>query len=161
MLELSITPTGIYSIHEFHDVADNIITASHLEHLHNNLICAIAFNCAREPPEGGVASWVSANDKPQTSLGSKPALSGDAAELRLKAEVKQLPPRDRRRLKAAGIAVDGADGMDGALGLKMQLETYHSAMQMRGPDAAEANKGGLTKTSECSFLVIRSTVTCL
>jgi transcriptional coactivator HFI1/ADA1 len=44
----------------------------------------------------GVAPWVSANDKP-TAL-SKP-IAGDAAEQRLKAEVMQLPARDRRRLK--------------------------------------------------------------
>jgi transcriptional coactivator HFI1/ADA1 len=44
-----------------------------------------------------VASWVSANDKP--SVVSKPS-SGDAAEARLKTEVMQLPPRDRRRIKA-------------------------------------------------------------
>jgi transcriptional coactivator HFI1/ADA1 len=49
-------------------------------------------------PDHGVASWVSANDKPTTGAGSKP-VSGDAAEQRLKTEVMQLPSRDRRRLK--------------------------------------------------------------
>ena len=49
-------------------------------------------------PDQGVASWVSANDKPTTGTGSKP-VSGDAAEQRLKVEVMQLPSRDRRRLK--------------------------------------------------------------
>jgi hypothetical protein len=49
-------------------------------------------------PDQGVASWVSANDKPTTGAGSKP-VSGDAAEQRLKIEVMQLPSRDRRRLK--------------------------------------------------------------
>lgn len=49
-------------------------------------------------PDQGVASWVSANDKPTTGAGSKP-VSGDAAEQRLKTEVMQLPSRDRRRLK--------------------------------------------------------------
>lgn len=49
-------------------------------------------------PDQGVASWVSANDKPTTGAGSKP-VSGDAAEQRLKAEVMQLSSRDRRRLK--------------------------------------------------------------
>ncbi|KAL9112564.1 MAG: hypothetical protein Q9227_003135 [Pyrenula ochraceoflavens] len=145
--KLTITLTGVFSVNEFSEIADSVISTSHLEHLHNNLICAIAFNCAREAPEGGVASWVSANDKPQTSLGSKPALSGDAAEQRLKTEVMQLPPRDRRRLKAAGVNVDGVDGSDGGMGLRAQLESYHGAMQMRVPDAAEVNKGGLTKTN--------------
>jgi len=53
-------------------------------------------------PDQGVASWVSANDKPTTGAGSKP-VSGDAAEQRLKAEVMQLPSRDRRRLKDIGL----------------------------------------------------------
>lgn len=39
---------------------------------------------------------MSANDKP--TVLPKP-VSGDAAEQRLKTEVKQLPARDRRRLK--------------------------------------------------------------
>lgn len=50
----------------------------------------------RDPPDQVVAPWVSANDKPVVL--SKP-VSGDAAEQRLKTEVKQLPARDRRRLK--------------------------------------------------------------
>lgn len=68
------------------------------EHLHNQLIAAIYANVTREMPDHGVASWVSANDKPTTGAGSKP-ISGDAAEQRLKTEVMQLPNRDRRRLK--------------------------------------------------------------
>ena len=68
------------------------------EHLHNQLVAAIYGNVTREMPDHGVASWVSANDKPTTGAGSKP-VSGDAAEQRLKTEVMQLPSRDRRRLK--------------------------------------------------------------
>jgi transcriptional coactivator HFI1/ADA1 len=68
------------------------------EHLHNQLIAAIYGNVTREMPDQGVASWVSANDKPTTGAGSKP-VSGDAAEQRLKIEVMQLHSRDRRRLK--------------------------------------------------------------
>ena len=67
-----------------------------IEHLHNQLIMGIFFNIGRDPPEPGVAPFVSANDKPVVL--SKP-ISGDAAEQRLKAEVMQLPARDRRRLK--------------------------------------------------------------
>lgn len=67
------------------------------ERLHNNFVCALLGNLTRDLPDHGVASWVSANDKP--TVVSKPA-SGDAAEQRLKTEVMQLPPRDRRRLKA-------------------------------------------------------------
>ena len=74
-----------------------ITPAGEIEHLHNQLIAAIYANVTREIAEG-VASWVSANDKPTTGAGSKP-VSGDAAEQRLKTEVMQLPSRDRRRLK--------------------------------------------------------------
>ena len=67
-----------------------------VEHAHNQLISAIYANVCRDPPEPGVALWVSANDKP-TAV-SKP-VAGDAADLRLKTEVMQLPTKDRRRLK--------------------------------------------------------------
>lgn len=75
-----------------------LTAAGEIEHLHNQLISAIYANTTREMPDQGVASWVSANDKPTTGAGSKP-VSGDAAEQRLKTEVMQLPGRDRRRLK--------------------------------------------------------------
>lgn len=75
-----------------------ITNTGEIEHLHNQLISAIYANTTREMPDQGVASWVSANDKPTTGAGSKP-VSGDAAEQRLKTEVMQLPSRDRRRLK--------------------------------------------------------------
>lgn len=67
------------------------------EHLHNNLVAAIFGNATRaEAPDSGIASWVSANDKP-TAV-SKP-VSGDVAEQRLKTEVMHLTARERRRLK--------------------------------------------------------------
>ncbi|KAJ3522592.1 hypothetical protein NM208_g12791 [Fusarium decemcellulare] len=68
------------------------------EHLHNNLVAAIYGNVTREMPDQGLAPWVSANDKPAATTGSKP-VSGDAAERRLKGDVMQLPARDRRRIK--------------------------------------------------------------
>jgi transcriptional coactivator HFI1/ADA1 len=76
---------------------DHFITKDvNTEHLHNQLLSAIYGNVTRDLPDHGVASWVSANDKPANV--SKP-VSGDAAEQRLKTEVMQLPARDRRRLK--------------------------------------------------------------
>ena len=66
------------------------------EHLHNQFIAARYGNASRDSPEPGVASWVSANDKPTTI--AKPA-TGDEAERRLKTEVMQLPRRERKRLK--------------------------------------------------------------
>ena len=73
-----------------------LTTNPHTEHLHNQFIAAIFANVGREPPDVGIAPWVSANDKP--TVPSKP-VSGDGAEQRLKTEVMQLPARDRRRLK--------------------------------------------------------------
>ena len=67
-----------------------------IEHLHNQLIAGVLANVNRDPPEPGVAPFVSANDKPVVI--SKP-VAGDAAEQRLKTEVMQLPARERRRLK--------------------------------------------------------------
>lgn len=88
---------------EFSERIDPILGApnSDKEHLHNQLIAAIYGNVTREMPDQGLAPWVSANDKPSTSTGSKPA-SGDASERRLKGEVMQLPARDRRRIKDLG-----------------------------------------------------------
>ncbi len=67
-------------------------------HLHNQLLAAIYGNVTREMPDQGLAPWVSANDKPSTTVGTKP-MSGDATERRLKVDVMQLHSRDRRRIK--------------------------------------------------------------
>ncbi|KAI9790314.1 MAG: transcriptional coactivator hfi1/ADA1 [Candelina submexicana] len=107
------------------------------EHLHNQLISAIYGNVTRDLPDQGVASWVSANDKPTTI--SKP-VSGDAAEQRLKTEVMQLPPRDRRRLKE----LPEADPLDM---FSNMLHEYHHAKQIKLPDIVPASAGGLNKTN--------------
>ncbi|KAI5927370.1 transcriptional regulator of RNA polII, SAGA, subunit-domain-containing protein [Camillea tinctor] len=85
---------------EYTDRVDPILASPNGEkvHLHNRLLAAILANLTREMPDQGLAPWVSANDKPATNVGAKP-VTGDAAERRLKAEVMQLPSRDRRRIK--------------------------------------------------------------
>lgn len=85
---------------EYSEIIDPILSSPNgeKEHLHNQLLAAIYGNVTREMPDPGLAPWVSANDKPSTNSGSK-AVSGDAAERRLKGEVMQLPARDRRRIK--------------------------------------------------------------
>lgn len=89
---------GHYNQNEYASRVDYFLCADPKnEHLHNNFVCALIGNLTRDLPDHGVANWVSANDKP--SAVSKP-VSGDAAEQRLKTEVMQLPPRDRRRIKA-------------------------------------------------------------
>ncbi|KAJ0416039.1 transcriptional regulator of RNA polII, SAGA, subunit-domain-containing protein [Aspergillus carlsbadensis] len=107
------------------------------EHLHNNFVCAIIGNLTRDLPDHGVASWVSANDKP--SVVSKPT-SGDAAEQRLKTEVMQLPPRDRRRIK-------GIPERDPHETIPSELEEYHLAKQVRVPNQVPASAGGLNMTN--------------
>ncbi|RMJ25235.1 transcriptional coactivator HFI1 ADA1 [Aspergillus sp. HF37] len=123
---------------EFSSRVDQIICADHkTEHLHNNFICAIIGNLTRDLPDHGVASWVSANDKP--SVVSKPA-SGDAAEHRLKTEVMQLPPRDRRRIK-------NIPERDPHEPEPSELEEYHLAKQIKLPSQVPASAGGLNKTN--------------
>ncbi|OAA37199.1 hypothetical protein NOR_07215 [Metarhizium rileyi] len=92
--------TGRLSQAEYSERIDPILADSSGEkdHFHNQLIAALLGNVTREMPDQGLAPWVSANDKPMPGAGSKP-VTGDAAERRLKGEVMQLPPRDRRRIK--------------------------------------------------------------
>ena len=129
-----------------------------IESLHNQLICAIISNIGRDMPDPGVASWVSANDKP--AVVPKP-VSGDAAEQRLKTEVKNLPTKDRRRIKAAGTA-EGIDGLGPTKGvidlgemqtvrgikLRKQYEDYNREKSIKLPDVTPASAGGVTKTSK-------------
>ncbi|KAI9805283.1 MAG: transcriptional coactivator hfi1/ADA1 [Piccolia ochrophora] len=107
------------------------------EHMHNQLIAAVYGNVTRDLPDHGVASWVSANDKPTTV--SKP-VSGDAAEQRLKTEVMQLPARDRRRLKD----IPELDPFDTYSNLLAQSRT---AKQIKIPDTGPISAGGLNKTN--------------
>ncbi|CAK7272370.1 hypothetical protein SEPCBS119000_005088 [Sporothrix epigloea] len=85
---------------EYSNVIDPILYSSNgeREHLHNQLISAIYGNVTRDLPDPELAPWVSANDKPSSGLGSKPAGS-DANERRVKGEVMLLPSKDRRRIK--------------------------------------------------------------
>ncbi len=101
-----------------------ISPSGEIEHLHNQLVAAIYGNVTREMPDQGVASWVSANDKPTTGTGSKP-VSGDAAEQRLKVEVMQLPSRDRRRLKDIGLNDVGILALVTCLFKATSLTLYH------------------------------------
>ncbi|KJF60229.1 transcriptional co-activator [Coccidioides immitis RS] len=124
---------GHLNQHEFSRRVDHFLCAdAKLEHLHNNFICSIIGNLTRDLPDHGVASWVSANDKP--TVVSKPA-SGDAAEQRLKTEVMQLQPKDRRRLKA----IPEPDPHS----IPNPLEEYHLAKQIRIVDQVPSSAGGL------------------
>lgn len=79
------------------------LTLSETIHLHNKLLSAIHKNALCDHPDTPVAPWVSANDKPTTTV-KQP--SGDVHDQRLRSEVMNLPPRTRFRLK--NIADDPA-----------------------------------------------------
>lgn len=74
------------------------LNAGETENLHNQLIVGMYANILREPPESTVAPWVSENDKPKVTAGTKP-VTGDAAEQRIKIEAMSLHTRDRKRIK--------------------------------------------------------------
>ncbi|KZF20087.1 hypothetical protein L228DRAFT_35361 [Xylona heveae TC161] len=117
---------------------DYYITTDPLkEHLHNQLLNAIYGNISREPPDTTVAGWVSANDKPSNV--SKP-LTGDGAEHRLKTEIMQLPPRDRRRLKLIPES-------DNYISNSNMLAEYHQAKQIKLPEIVPTSAGGLNTTN--------------
>ncbi|KAI0479582.1 transcriptional regulator of RNA polII, SAGA, subunit-domain-containing protein [Xylaria cf. heliscus] len=105
------------------------------EHLHNQLLAAIYGNLTREMPDQGLAPWVSANDKPATNVGAKP-VTGDAAERRLKAEVMQLPSRDRRRIK--DLALNDFDPHDAMADMFLE---HHRGRYTRAPEVPQSATG--------------------
>ncbi|EXJ90971.1 hypothetical protein A1O1_04078 [Capronia coronata CBS 617.96] len=136
---------GELNAREFGDLCDAFIYASpQSEHAHNSLVLAILCNTSRDPPDPGLAAWVSATtDKSAVAASSKPAITSDAAEQRLKVEVMALPPRDRRRLKA--IANDKAE--EEAMARKTPYEDYYNALRIKAPEQVSGSAGGLTKTN--------------
>ncbi|KAJ5872597.1 uncharacterized protein N7529_004950 [Penicillium soppii] len=129
---------GHYNQNEYASRVDPFLCADPKnEHLHNNFVCALIGNLTRDLPDHGVATWVSANDKP--SAVTKP-ISGDAAEQRLKTEVMKLPPRDRRRIK-------GIPERDPNETILTELEECHLAKQIKLPSQVPASAGGLNKTN--------------
>ncbi|KAI0540659.1 transcriptional regulator of RNA polII, SAGA, subunit-domain-containing protein [Xylaria digitata] len=122
---------------EFSERIDPIIASPNGEklHLHNQLLAAIYGNLTREMPDQGLAPWVSANDKPTANVGAKP-VTGDAAERRLKAEVMQLPSRDRRRIK--DLALNDFDPHDVMADMFMD---HHRGRTARAPDVPQSATG--------------------
>ncbi|KAI1814197.1 putative transcriptional coactivator HFI1 [Poronia punctata] len=104
-------------------------------HLHNQLVAAIYGNLTREMPDQGLAPWVSANDKPAANVGAKP-VTGDAAERKLKAEVMQLPARDRRRIK--DLALNDFDPHDAMADMFME---HHKVRTPRQPEVPPSASG--------------------
>jgi transcriptional coactivator HFI1/ADA1 len=139
--------TGEINAREFGDLCDAFIYATpQTEHAHNSLILAIICNTGRDPPEPGLAAWVSATaDKSSLSSSSKAAVTSDASEQRLKAEVMALPARERRRLKA--VASDKAE--EEAAARRNPYEEYYQAGRIKAPDpnAVTGAAGGMAKTN--------------
>ncbi|KAF2478193.1 uncharacterized protein BDR25DRAFT_276005 [Lindgomyces ingoldianus] len=113
-----------------------ILSTPALENMHNQFVLGIYNNIFRDAPEPGVASWVSANDKPTTT--AKPN-TGDEAEKRLKYEVMQLSRRERKRLKTVQEAP-----FDPFTNL---MTEYHDARRIKQPDTGPASAGGYQKTN--------------
>jgi transcriptional coactivator HFI1/ADA1 len=138
--------TGELNAQEYGDLCDAFIYATpQTEHAHNSLILAIICNTGKDPPEPGLAAWVSATtDKSALATGTKPAVASDASEQRLKSEVMALQARERRRLKA--IANDKAE--EEAAARKNPYEEYYLAGRIKAPEStAVTGTGGLTKTN--------------
>ncbi len=128
-----------------------ILSTPALEHAHNALFVAIYANIWRDPPEAGIASWVSSSDKPSSGAIKG---TGDESEKRLKYEVMQLSRRERKRLKtitAGEGAAPGADGAFAGVGALGPVQEHIDARRMKqlevGPSGIQA--GGFGKTSTC------------
>ncbi|KAI1270457.1 transcriptional regulator of RNA polII, SAGA, subunit-domain-containing protein [Xylariaceae sp. FL1019] len=120
---------------EFSDRVDPILYTPNGDkvHLHNQLLAAIYGNLTREMPDAFPAPWVSANDKPAAAVGAKP-VTGDAAERRLKADVMQLPARDRRRIK--DLAFNDFDPHDAMADMFMDHHRHKAARAPEVPPSA-------------------------
>jgi transcriptional coactivator HFI1/ADA1 len=132
---------------EFGDLTDDFLrTSAAVEHAHNTIICAIIHNTGRDTPDPGTAPFVTASsDKPSGAATSKPTISSDAGEQRLKTEVMALTARDRRRLKT--VLTDSKDVPEEALFRRAAYEDYYNASIVKGPEAAPSSAGGLTRTN--------------
>ncbi|KAI1824312.1 transcriptional regulator of RNA polII, SAGA, subunit-domain-containing protein [Xylaria intraflava] len=129
--------TGRLNQVEYSERVDPILASPNGEklHLHNQLLAAIYGNLTREMPDLGLAPWVSANDKPAITVGAKP-VTGDAAERRLKAEVMQLPSRDRRRIK--DLTLNDFDPYDAMADM---FSEHHRARPTRAPEIPQSATG--------------------
>ena len=135
-----------------------ILNTAALEHAHNSLIAGIFANAHRDPPEPGIASWVSSTDKPSSSTVKG---QGDESEKRLKYEVMQLSRRERKRLKTipAADAVAAQDGMGGAgLGAMGPVNELVEMKMGKQPEIGPVGPAGGYKTSKSALLSMHGSV---
>lgn len=137
---------------EFGDLCDHfLLISAATEHAHNTLVCAIVANIGRDAPEPGPAVWVSAaSDKSGGAASSKPAVTSDASEQRIKQEVMAMPPRDRRRIKAvltelksAGATNAAALEEDSAASMRTGIEQYYNELRIKAPQPPAASGTGI------------------
>jgi len=130
---------------ELSHALSRILTTPALEHAHNALATAIYGNIWRDPPEAGIASWVSSSDKPSSGVAKG---THDESEKRLKHEIMQLSRRERKRLKT--IPAGDADGLGS--GPAAELTEARKAKQPESGPMGGNQGGGFGKTSE--FILI-------
>ncbi|RYO15142.1 hypothetical protein AA0111_g11773 [Alternaria arborescens] len=125
-----------------------ILTTPALEHAHNALFTAIYANIWRDPPEAGIASWVSSSDKPTSGTVKG---TGDESEKRLKHEVMQLSRRERKRLKGIPAGESPlSTGLEGAgSGANGPAQEYVDARRAKQLDVGPSSNqgGGFGKTN--------------
>lgn len=128
-----------------------ILTTPALEHAHNALVTGIYANLSRDPPEGGIASWVSSSDKPMSGATKG---TGDESEKRLKHEVMQISRRERKRLKTIptgerGAAASGDAHGQAGIGATGPVQQYIDARLAKEIDTGPSSiGGGFGKTSK-------------
>jgi transcriptional coactivator HFI1/ADA1 len=142
---LSFFLLGNLNQEELSHTLGRILVTRELEHAHNALVTAIYANTWRDPPEAGIASWVSSGDKPSTTVKG----THDESEKRLKYEVMQLSRRERKRLKTIPAATEGfgSEGWNGGT-----TQEYVDARRVKEPETGPvatngAQGGGFGKTS--------------
>ena len=152
--------SGELSANEFSELCDNFLLVDEsTEAAHNRIICAVLYNIGRDSPEPGPATWVSsAAEKSSGTSTSKPAVTSDAGEQRLKKEIMAIHPRDRQRIKTALQEHTGAGGNKNAAStagaeeesayIRANYEQYYNDMRIKPPETASTNTGaGLTRTN--------------
>jgi hypothetical protein len=145
---LSFFLLGNLNQEELSHKLSKILTTPALEHAHNALVTAIYANIWRDPPEAGIASWVSSSDKPTSGTVKG---TGDESEKRLKHEVMQLSRRERKRLKGIPAGESAlSTGLEGlGVGAAGPVQEYVDARRAKQLDVGPSSNqgGGFGKTS--------------
>ncbi|EUC33595.1 hypothetical protein COCCADRAFT_95644 [Bipolaris zeicola 26-R-13] len=146
---LSYFLLGNLNQEELSQKLSRILTTPALEHAHNALFTAIYANIWRDPPEAGIASWVSSSDKPMSGTVKG---TGDESEKRLKHEVMQLSRRERKRLKGIPAGESPlSTGLEGGLSVGMTgpVQEYVDARRAKQLDIGPSSNqgGGFAKTN--------------